>query len=372
MRRELVWVIGGAILGVLVLTVLAVGPMWPPGMRGEAGRYRIATEIAVAAGDREIRNTVEAECVITRGGDVSTGRQTGVHQVGDDPFVLLPDRSLLVLSSHFNPCGRWAEGESFDYVWQMPAAGAQPDLRIVPLDHALFYDSADDPTTVSLLVLSELFRGGVNGWRIKEMKHSPAPDSKTELPYRLEETFVGLHQVPWARLGTPLYGVRFHLTNFQGFRMKVVQLRAPCEGLDPQAEGAVMVPLNKPCAPFGDTLGWLVGQPNADFSELTHAMRNLSPVRVATLYRETKLREIAPGKRRSVAFITAESNEVSYFYWTPRLCFDGFCFKPEPSEFGLWPKYQLYYPKQNRLVTVEPEGVQAANSIRRRDDDAKR
>lgn len=347
MSRKAWWAVGGVALIALPLLSLFEG--------SSESRHRVATEIVIAEGDREIRNTTYTDCHTRSGYSWNTGHGSGMGSEGDEPFVRMSNGALFLISAHFFPC-QWHQGvKTYDVDMPYSSTVQTGDRLPVPREHSSVFDSAVDPKTVSVYFLPEMFRGGVDGWRIKQVRHSPVADAKTPLPYSLEDAFDFLRQVPRdaaARSG------RYHETHFQGFRAEVWQVREPCAGFDPQAEGPVVVPQGEETCNGYDRLGWLVGQPNADFSVLDYRMDGLSAVRVATYFRETRLRQGAPGKWHSMS-------DERRFYWAPQQCFDGVCFRPEPTDFGTWSKRQLYYPKQRRIVYLEASGAQPAE-IRRK------
>ncbi len=318
------------------------------------GRHRVVTELAVIHGDREIRNSVEAECVRQVGGDWSTGRQVGVYQVGDDPFIVLPDRSILFMSMHMSSCRSSAGVYDADLPY---STTVRNDGRLpVPQEFARMFDNVDEPALATELYMPELFRAGADGWRIKEFRIGSAATAQG-LQDRLDDSFPWLRDVRWAKVGDADYGKLRHFSRFIGFRAEVTEPREPCAGeFDRSSDRPVIMPQDKQCAHWGKRLGWLAGRPDATMNELKFSMQDLSPVRVATFYRETRLREVAKGH-----WLRGEQ-----YSWTPRMCFDGFCFQPELSEYGIWPKLQLYYSKLNRVVTVEPSGQEPAIAIQRK------
>jgi hypothetical protein len=208
----------------------------------------------------------------------------------------------------------------------------------------------DDPKTVTAYVLPELFRVGADGMRIKAMNLSVLTKHDSILPRTLADTFPWLGNQP--QLGSPDYGRLHHLTNFQGFTVSAWQMEAGCEGFPADIAEPV---LNQDaqftsCRGRGKRMGWLIGRPNADFSEVRFTTADATNVRASVKYRETTLREIAPGKWRPATELSP-----TRYAWTPRLCVDDFCFRPEPQQHLVWTKYELYLPASKRVVKIDPE-----------------
>jgi hypothetical protein len=319
---------------------------WPVFMSGEISNRRVQIEIVVAENDREIRNTVENECVTSRSGGWNTGRQIGTGKSGEAPFAALPSGRILVLTSHFNPCSM-PDG-IFDP--SLPHGETSGDRIAVPHEQALLYDSIDDPKTVTAYFLPELFRAAAGGVQIKAMKLSVTANNNSGLPKTLADSF------PWMRnkptLESQDYSQLHHRTNFQGFTLSAWQMEAPCEGIAADVAEPV---LNQdaqftPCRGRGKRLGWLIGQPNADLSELRFTTDEATTAIASVKYRETTLRDIAPGKWRPATELSPRR-----YAWTPRICIDDFCFRPEPQQHLVWTKYEVYFPKSKRAVKIDPE-----------------
>lgn len=351
MSKRAIWILAGVagIGGTLLILVAVILPLmvggWPVGMEGEIGRRRIAIEMVVADGDREVRNIVQQECVTNRSGGFNTGRYIGIHKLGEAPFAVLPSGRALLLTGHFDVCSS-------------PAGILDPDLphgenrdgRIfVPGESAVLYDRVDAPTVEATYHLPEMFRTGFDGVRIKEMKVSDIPVSG-ELPLTRASA------LPWFNhpgVSSPDYDKDHHLRNFQGHHLTVFQLQKPCDGMAPNVSEPQLNTDSQftPCrSTGGKRLGWLIGKPNADFSELQFSTDEASPVRYGVKYLEAMLREKAPGKWRPATELSPRR-----YAWTPRLCIDGYCFRPEPEQHLVWTKYELYLPKSKRVVSIDPD-----------------
>ena len=91
-------------LPLLAFLVISISFFGVPGLDGETDRYRTAVAIVVDDNGREIRNTVVGECGRFRSSNWNTSIQHGASHDGDQPFVVLRDRSLLILVTCRGAC----------------------------------------------------------------------------------------------------------------------------------------------------------------------------------------------------------------------------------------------------------------------------
>jgi hypothetical protein len=102
MNRRTIWLcIGGVVLLLLGSTFLL--ELFTSLTEGEIDSYRTATEITVADGDRKVSNKIYSDCTATRHSNWSTGTQTGISHRGGNPFVVLGDRSILIVGDSGRP-----------------------------------------------------------------------------------------------------------------------------------------------------------------------------------------------------------------------------------------------------------------------------
>ncbi len=351
MSKRAIWILAGVggVAGVLALFFYVIVPSMfgiaPPGVvDGEISRRRVAIETVVAEGDREVRNVVQQECVTRSISGFNTGRYIGTHKTGEAPFAALPSGRAVLIPALFNCSG--------------PAGVFDPDLpegqnrdgRIsVPRGFATLYDSQESPNVQANYRVLDMMRAGVEGVRIKEMKITDIP-AGGELPETRASALPWFNHPP---PGSPDYDKDHHLRNFQGHRLTVHQLERPCDGMAPDVSEPQLNTDSqfKPCRSTGGKhLGYLIGKPNADFSELQFSSDDATFLCYSVKYREAMLREKAPGKWRPATELSPRR-----YAWTPRLCIDGYCFRPEPSQFLVWTKYELYLPKSKRVVSIDPD-----------------
>jgi hypothetical protein len=348
MNRRTIWLLlGGFVL--LLLALPLVLELSQTATEGEIDRYRTAAEITIADGDRTVSNKVFSDCTITRHSNWNTGTQVGTSHQGSDPFVVLSDRSILILRD-LNRCPDGKIGETYTYDPDVQSTQII-DRRIrAPYAHASCYDNVDDAKTLTLYRQQELFRGGVDGLRVTEAKlviveRKPA----TPLPDGYGDAFPWYKKTPRGAVGTPEYSLHDHASRFSGFIVGLSQLgeKQRCEKFDRESEGPILVTTDRwdDCLPWGGSnMGWLVAKPNADLSQIDYSYNERSTDMIATQYRATWL-EVrgAPG---------ANEGE-NYFFWRPKICIDGQCFATQAARRSTWEGFRLYYPKKNQVVTVE-------------------
>ena len=335
-----------------------------PGTRGETDRYRISTEIVLDDHGREWRNTVAGECVGHRGGNWSTGVQNSISHRGDNPFIVLGDRSLLMLQD-LNKClpspAREGDVYAFDPDVASDVVGRQ--MRM-PYSHAWRFDNVDDPSSIRVYLQPELFRGGIDGLKVTSAKVSFAGrNAEAPLPFAGEDAFPWLATIPWAEIGHQDYAKHLYRSTFSGFEVELHQLGEAqrCHKFDSEAEGPLVVvgDVWDSCPPWGGQgRGWLIAAPNADFTRVDYSYDRRSPQQIATLYRASWLSDKgAPGVR----------DEDRIFYWQPELCFDGLCVQTHAARRPTWDGFRLYYPKKNQVVSVRWKSPAVSTVFRRRE-----
>lgn len=361
MRKRTLWF---SLAGVVLLLLVLFGPALVSSFQdGQTDRYRTSTELVVSDNGREVRNAIVGECVEHRSSNWNTGTQHGVHRTGDEPFVVLPDRSFLMLRD-IGTClpSPVKAGDVFTFDANL-TSGFSGDRVRMPYAHAWRFDNIDDPKVVRIYDQRALFRDGVDGLRVTEAKLAFAGrSSETPVPFAAEDAFPWLAAAPWAAVGKPDYAEHLHRSTFSGFEVSLNQLAETqrCNKFDKDVEGPVLVAGDvwDSCPPWGgENLGWLVAKPSADFSRIDYAYADRSLQHVSTLHRASWLAgKGAPGVR--------EGND---FYWQPELCFDGFCVRAQAARRSTWEGFRLYYPRQNQVIAVRWKSPAVSNLFRRRD-----
>jgi len=365
-RHRWIWLL---IPGLLLLVLFLPGVMFTirqsgvPGTRGETERYRTATEIVLDDHGREVRNIVAGECVGYRGGNWSTGVQDSIVHHGDNPFLVLGDRSLLMLQG-INKCLPSPAKDGDAYRFDPDATSTIAGLMQMPYSHAWRFDNVDDPTSVRVYFQPELFRGGIDGLKVTSARVSFAGRKAVQpLPFAGEDGFPWLATIPWAEVGKPDYSTHLHRSTFSGFEVELHQLGEAqrCSKFDREAEGPVVVvgDVWDTCPPWGgQRQGWLTATPNAGFTRLDYSYERRSQQHITTLYRASWLSDKgAPGVR----------DEDQIFYWQPELCFDGLCVRTHAARRPLWDGFRLYYPRKNQVITVRWKSPAVATVFRRRE-----
>jgi hypothetical protein len=238
-RRTIGLSVGGFVL-LLLLLLLA---LFDAPTDGEIDRYRTATEITVAEGDRKVSNKVFSDCTVSSSNKWNTGRQIGTSHQGRDPFFVLSDRSILVLRD-LNRCPDGKVGETYTYDPDVPSSTIV-DWRIrAPYAHAYRYDNVDDAKVLTLYRQQELFRGGIDGLRVVETKlaiteRKPA----TPLPDTYGDAFPWYKNTPRGEVGTPEYSLHDHAGRFSGFVVGLHQLGETqrCPKFDREDDGPILV-----------------------------------------------------------------------------------------------------------------------------------
>jgi hypothetical protein len=344
------------VLGGLVMLDSAKGPSKGPkkgSSDGEIDRYRTEAAITVADGDRRANGKVYTDCVIYDRHNWSTGRTISTTSIGTNPFAVLGDRSILVLSD-LNRCpgSNPVVGASYRFDPNAPYAQIVNHRIAAPTAHARRYDNVDDPKVVTFYEQQALFRGGIDGLRVTEatlviIESKP----KTPLPNLYADAFPWQKNNPPAPVSSPDYMVQDRKRRFSGFIVRLNQLgeNQRCDKFDREAEGPILVEGDSwdKCPPWNaDNLGWLIARPNANLSRIDYSYNERSMDKIATHYRATWLEASgAPG---------ANEGE-NYFFWRPTLCFDGQCFTTHGARRTNWSGFRLYYPKKNQVISVEWE-----------------
>ena len=99
-KKALGLVIGGGTLAALALVVRFGGGSGggQSVTEGELDRYRTETTVTVADGDRTASGKVYTDCLVSYCRGWNTGGQLSTSPTGMDPFAVLADRSIVVLS----------------------------------------------------------------------------------------------------------------------------------------------------------------------------------------------------------------------------------------------------------------------------------
>ena len=115
MNRQALWItVVGCVLIALAILVLFERVLGLPEV--DVAQYRTETTVTVADGDRTASGKVHADCIYSRSHGWSTGTQSGVSASGMNPFVVLGDRSILVLSDlHRCPGTHAAVGSTYRF-----------------------------------------------------------------------------------------------------------------------------------------------------------------------------------------------------------------------------------------------------------------
>ena len=319
---------------------------------GEIDSYRTATEITVAEGDRIISNKVFADCTVTYSNKWNTGRSVGISHRGNNPFAVLSDRSILILSD-LSPCpsSNVTVGETAVFDPELRTSDIVKGRIRAPYAHATRYDNIDDAKTLTLYRQPDLFRGGIDGLRIIEAKLVVVERKPTTpLPDTFRDAFPWHKNTPSAPVGSQEYSVQDPKRRFSGFIVSLDQLadHQRCDQFDRESEGPVLVTTDRwdKCLPWGGSdMGWLIARPNADLSQIDYSYAERSNEKIATQYRATWLKERGvPG---------AVEGDEGYFFWRPKICIDGRCFATHAARRSTWEGFRLYYPKKNQVITVE-------------------
>ena len=160
---------------------------------------------------------VHADCIYSRSHGWSTGTQSGVSASGMNPFVVLGDRSILVLSDlHRCPGTHAAVGSTYRFHPDGSPSQADEPRIDAPYAHARRYDNIDDAKILTLYSQQVLFRGGIDGLRITEAKlviaeHKP----KAPLPDLYGDAFPWYRNTPKGDVGTPERAARFQKPVFR-------------------------------------------------------------------------------------------------------------------------------------------------------------
>jgi hypothetical protein len=185
----------------------------------------------------------------------------------------------------------------------------------------------------------------------------------SSLPYAGEDSFPWLAKIPWADVGHQDYAKHLYRSTFSGFVVELHQLGEAqrCDKFDREAEGPVVVvgDVWDTCPPWGgQSRGWLIATPSADFARINYSYDKRSPQQITTLYRAEWLAgKAAPGVR----------DEDNIFYWRPELCFDGLCVQTHAARRPTWDGFRLYYPKKNQVISVRWQSPAASTVFRRRE-----
>jgi len=350
MNRQALWItVVGCVLIALAILVLFERVLGLPEV--DVAQYRTETTVTVADGDRTASGKVHADCIYSRSHGWSTGTQSGVSASGMNPFVVLGDRSILVLSDlHRCPGTHAAVGSTYRFHPDGSPSPADEPRIDAPYAHAQRYDNIDDAKILTLYSQQVLFRGGIDGLRITDAKLVIAERKpKAPLPDLYGDAFPWYRNTPRGNVGTPEYGLHDFRSRFSGFIVRLNQLdeKQRCNKFDREAEGPLLVEGDRwdTCPPWGgENLGWLIARPNADLSRIDYSYNERSLEKIATHYRATWLEARgAPG-----------ANKVDdYFFWQPKLCFDGQCFATHAARHSAWAGFRLYYPKKNEVISVE-------------------
>lgn len=367
-RKRTIWLVAA---GLLVLAVFLPGLLFTakqaglPGTRGETDRYRTTTEIVLNDHGRELRNSVAGECTGYRGGDWSTGVHDSISHRGDNPFLVLGDRSLLMFQD-ISKClpSPAKDGDVYTFDPDASSDGVGGRMRM-PFSHAWRFDDVDEPDSIRVYFQPELFRGdGVDGLKVMSAKLSFAGRKTDEpLPFAGENAFPWLAKIPWAEIGKPDYAKHLHLSTFSGFEVRLHQLGEAqrCNKFDREAEGPILVTGDvwDSCPPWGgEGLGWLVATPAKDFGRIDYSYGARSAQHIMTLFRANWLADKgAPGVR----------DEDQIFYWRPALCFDGLCVQTEAARRPVWDGFRLYYPRKNQVIAVRWQSPAVSTVFRRRE-----
>lgn len=362
-RKRKIWLALGGLLAIGSFLLLFAARQGGLESHVETDRYRVATEIVLSDHGRELRNTVAGECVGYHGSNWNTGVQDSIAHQGDNPFLVLSDRSLLMLGD-INKClpSPANAGDVYTFDPDLPSAVVDRKIRM-PFSHAWRFDDVDEPTSIRIYAQAELFRGGVDGLKVISAKLSfVGRNIDDPFPFAGEDAFPWLGRIPWADVGKPDYAAHLHLSTFSGFEVQLHQLveAQRCAKFDPDAEGPILVEGDvwDSCPPWGGKgLGWLVATPHADFNRVDYAYDKRSDRQIATLYRANWLAEKgAPGVK----------DEDSIFYWRPELCFDGLCVRSQAARRPTWDGFRLYYPRKNQVIAVRWQSPAVSTIFRRR------
>jgi hypothetical protein len=350
MNRKAIGVaIGGGVLVVLAVLVLYDVAQKPT--EGELARYRTETTFTIADGDRTASGKAYTDCLVSYRHGWNTGRSIGIHPTGQSPFVVLGDRSILVLTGLEScPESTPIVGNTYRFDPDAPSS-KNADRRIqAPYAHATRYDNIDDAKTKTLYHQQVLFRGGIDGLRVTEAKLAITElNPTTPRPDLVAAAFPWHKNTPSVPVGSQDYELYDHKRRFSGFIVGLDQLpeHLRCNKFDREAEGPLLVEGDRwdSCPPWGGRdLGWLVARPSADLSRIDYSYNERSPDKIATHYRATWLEARgAPGAKKV----------DSYFFWQPKLCFDGQCFSTHAARHSIWAGFRLYYPKKNQVISVE-------------------
>jgi hypothetical protein len=353
-------------LPLLVVFLISFSFVGVPGLDGVTDRYRTEVQVVVDDNGHEVRNAVLGECGRFRRSNWNTSVQHGASHNGDAPFVVLRDRSLLMLTalSQCLPSDGPGPAYTFDANLPLLSDSVVGDRIRMPSSRAWHFDNVDAPQSTRLYHQPELFCGRIDGLRVIDAKLSFAGRSSAELPFAGEDAFPWLKTVPWHPVGHEDYGKDLYLSTFSGFEVKLYQLveKLRCEKFDREADGPILVvgDVWDTCPPWGSggDLGWLTAQPNADFSRIDYSYDRHSPHHIATLHRTGWLQQKgARGVR--------DEND---FYWQPVICVDGFCATTHAARRVVWEGFRLYYPRKNQVISVRWQSPAVSGTFRRRDN----
>ncbi|MCX7310514.1 MAG: hypothetical protein NTV56_02055 [Alphaproteobacteria bacterium] len=351
MKPRTVWLsaIGGIVALLIGLPILL--SVIERAREGEIDNYRTMTEITLADGDRTVSGKVYSDCISTRRSNWNTGTQIGTIRRGSNPFVVLTDRSILILTElNLCPSIGAASGEVYTFDPAVPSNRVVDRRIAVPYAHALRYDNVDDVRTMTSYRQQQLFGAGIDGLRVVEAKLTVTErNAATPLPDTYSDAFPWYRNTPRAAVGSQDYTLHDPKSRFSGFVVSLDQLveKQRCDKFDREAEGPVLVTTDRwdSCLPWGGSdMGWLVAHPNTDLSQIDYSYGDRSSDKIGTRYRATWLQE-----RGVKGAVEGEG----YFYWRPVICIDARCFATHPARQSTWEGFRLYYPKKNHVLTVE-------------------
>src|SRR4051794_19256243 len=167
------------------------------------------------------RNAVAGECVEHFSNNWNTGVQNSISHTGDNPFLVLGDRSLLMFQD-INKCLPSPAKAGEVYRFDPDATSEVAGLMRMPYSHAWRFDSVDDPTSIRVYFQPELFRGGIDGLKVTSAKVSFSGRKIAEpLPFAGEDAFPWLATIPWAEVGNQNYSTHLHRSTFSGFEVEL-------------------------------------------------------------------------------------------------------------------------------------------------------
>ena len=136
-RQRTVWLaLGGLLVAAALVLLLVANQGGPAASHVETDRYRVANEIVLSDRGRELRNTVTSECIGYHGGNWNTGVHDSIVHRGDNPFLVLSDRSLLMFGD-INKCPPSPVNAGDVYTFDPDLPSAVVDRRIrMPFAHA--------------------------------------------------------------------------------------------------------------------------------------------------------------------------------------------------------------------------------------------